>query len=311
LADGLQKVASKLDNATDLKALLGDLSENDNFAKEFLGKVGKNEGLVDSWQSLKSVKPDLCKDLPVLESFNLLSKNIKRMMFPEITDNMIAAIKSSEGSSYKSIIDNLNELFSNFPTDASKVKQLEQFIGTKGFNMAGEAYWIWRHSAVQLQRILENKDILKNADEIIFESEVATTMGRSFTDLRIVRADKSIIEIETKAGMEFFEGIGSSNFITQSSNSLEAVSKIEDYKVFLNPKKIAEFANPDLLKAAKDKIVKGWKEGGLLNNQIIYNNFLDYNNRVTKNTNFRRIADFEDFLLNTKNWFEEIFMKNL
>jgi hypothetical protein len=66
-----------------------------------------------------------------------------------------------------------------------------------------------------------------------------------------------VIELETKAGMEFFEGLGSSNFMTQSGNSLMKVSKIEDYKVFLNPGLVVD------KQAAIKKVVDAWSKQNL------------------------------------------------
>ncbi|GHV14878.1 hypothetical protein FACS1894169_04700 [Bacteroidia bacterium] len=124
----------------------------------------------------------------------------------------------------------------------------------------------------QLQRLLDNKDILSKADNIEFEKAISASefgVGNSVSDVHILLGGRKI-EIETKAGMEFFENLGSSsNFMTQSGNSLMNVSKIEDYKVFLNPGLVVD------KQATINKVVDAWSKQGWFGNRVIMDRALD------------------------------------
>ncbi len=82
-------------------------------------------------------------------------------------------------------------------------------------------------------------------------------------------------EIETKAGIKFFENAAnsSSNFAKQSFNSLTNVNKLENYKVFLNPEIKNTLSNTDKLKVIN--AWKNWKKIGLENNSPIIITKLD------------------------------------
>lgn len=265
----------------------------------------------DDFVAAVSIPADSCSTCrKVLEAPKNVRRNPNRLKFTDITDEMLAIIKSSDQASYKEIIIKLDDLFNYLPTDASKINNLQLYLGSKGFGM-NNSYDTWRHSAVQLERLLQNKTFLQNASEIKFENPITTAFGTSYTDVRIVRADQSIIEIETKAGMVFFENMAGSNFVKQSANSLLSVTKIEDYKVFLNLAKVAEFADPVKLKAAKKKVIDAWEKGGLLNNDKIFLKFKKFDTDITMTGILNNKSDLKNYLNSNNDWFLEIFQHNI
>ncbi len=166
----------------------------------------------------------------------------------------------------------------------------------------------------------DNKAILGQADDVIFEKEVVSIIDgkeiRSFTDVRLKFPDEHIVEIETKAGLQFFETLSeSSNFCAQSYNSLTNVSRIEDYKVFLNEAKVADLDNPAVLKFYKSRVVNvwnKWKGGELLKNENVLEIFENF--RLKNNSDVIEIIDEDDlynFLINNNDWFINIFKNNL
>ena len=188
-----------------------------------------------------------------------------------------------------------------------KVTNFNKYIGTSGFY--NESPFTRYHAYVQLQRLLQNKSILRNAKNITFERELTGTLGKSVSDIRVTRIDNSIIEIETKAGDEFFAALtGETNFVTQCSNSLEAVDKLEDYKVFLRPSKVAELkSNEAALSAAKTRVINAWKAKGVLENAKIQSRFKDF---FELSNDFNPI-ELEQMLMTNSTWFESIFLNNL
>lgn len=173
--------------------------------------------------------------------------------------------------------------------------------------MTGLAHNTWRHSGVQLDRLLGNKNILKNADEIIFESPIQGTLGNSVTDVKISIGDR-IIEIETKAGNMFFENIAGSNFVTQSSNSLSSVSKLVDYKVFLSKSNLEKLSDETYYKSAKLKVIDAWEKGGVLKQTKSLNNIINYGKKQGYDFDF---GNSTDFFKENDTWFKEIFMNNI
>jgi hypothetical protein len=163
-----------------------------------------------------------------------------------------------------------------------------------------------RHSYLQLQRLLENKNILSKADEVIFESEISAStfgIGKSVSDIHIILGVRKI-EIETKAGMNFFKGLDEANFMTQSGNSLMTVSKIEDYKVFLNPG-LVDGLNKE---AAIKKVVDAWSKQSWFRQSAIVDKFKKYGE--SKGFDFTDYTVQEYLKMNTE-WFDEIFIKNI
>jgi hypothetical protein len=76
-----------------------------------------------------------------------------------------------------------------------------------------------RHSYVQLERLLENITSFTNAIEVKFEFTKTSGFGTSVADIHIKKNAIDVIEIETKAGMEFFENVVGSNFEVQSAKN--------------------------------------------------------------------------------------------
>ena len=106
--------------------------------------------------------------------------------------------------------------------------------------------------------------------------------------------------------MEFFESLGSSsNFNTQSGNSLMKVAKFEDYKVFLNPELVVD------KQAAIKKVVDAWSKQEWFKSDKFYDLIRSYDNRVTKTGSIISKSDIADYLKNNTKWFEDIFINNI
>jgi hypothetical protein len=150
-----------------------------------------------------------------------------------------------------------------------------------------------------------HKDILSRASIIEFEKEISAAefgIGRSFSDAHMIIGGREI-EIETKAGMEFFENLNTSNFMTQSGNSLMKVTNIEDYKVFLNPGLLIVDKQ-----AAIKKVVDAWSKQEWFSNSEIINKFKKYGE--SKGFDFAD-GTVVDFLKTNTNWFDDIFINNI
>jgi hypothetical protein len=108
--------------------------------------------------------------------------------------------------------------------------------------------------------------------------------------------------------MEFFNNVSSvtsSNFATQSFNSLKEVTKFENYKVILNN----ELRNSLVSSVQKYKIIDAWNKfegGALFQDQNILNLFGQYFNETIEDADALKVL-----LKRNDNWFDEIFKNNL
>jgi hypothetical protein len=274
--------------------------------------------LVEAWKVV-SHKDDIIRTSPtVLESISKLrgnpnlSSKLSGMNQTDI-DDLIGQMKGwgdgTSGVSYKEVCDEVNELVDELPKN---VNGLEKFLGPQGFGNANSSTsYTQRHSWVQLKRLLDNKQKLNFADEIVFERKVVNTANgatqTSYTDVYI-RIGAEIYEIETKAGIMFFENIStnSSNFARQSYNSLKNVNKVENYKVFLNPSVKNALSSTD-----KTNVInawKNWENGAILKDDEILTKFKAFGEE--KGYDFT-INTVEDFLKDTDEWFNLIFNSDL
>ena len=286
------------------KDFLTDFADN----TAALSKFENNTKLIDAWQTLNLAKRrDLRKDIETIESLSQLMQNERLAKLGVTSNNFGDMLKAGWGGepqipSFKKFCDEVNQLLNDLPPE--NTADLSKYLGSSGFtNASGNTQ---RHSYVQLQRLLENENVLKNAQSVKFENEISQSafgIGTSVSDVHIVSNTGTIIEIETKAGMEFFEGLGSSNFTTQSGNSLMTVSKIEDYKVFLNPERAKSLTNADKL-----KVIDAWKNQPWFKDSRIQNKFKQYGQ--SKGFDFTDYT-IEDFLRSNNDWFDDIFINNI
>ena len=154
-----------------------------------------------------------------------------------------------------------------------------------------------------LARLRENSKLLK--------------LGISDSHLGIsdvyIRIGNQIVEIETKAGTEFFTNVAgsSSNFAKQSYNSLKNVASTGNYKVFLR-KDILETL--DVTKA-KDKVIEAWSKfenGAILTDPKIRSQFTAFARKKLNNPNILNFSrsQLEAFLKTNDDWFVTIFKDN-
>jgi len=252
-----------------------NLSANDTFfsTENFrYEKTAIDADMIDAWEMLlRNGRTTLKTDVEALTSLNTLLNNSKlASKLPGKTtveiENLLAKMNGCSEASYKQVCDKVNLLIDELPTN---VTGLDKYLGSAGFGNAN--MYTNRHSWVQLERLLANKSKLNIADEIVFERHIQNivngTTYTSFTDVYI-RIGSDIYEIETKAGIKFFENVtnNSSNFTKQSFNSLTNVNKLENYKVFLNPTILAQLDNAATLATKKNNVITAWKnwEGGVL-----------------------------------------------
>ena len=303
----LSDILKSMDEAT-LDALNRDLIGEGGELLEGFFKANPNG--VKAWEVLRRNGRDILRtEIDALGSLsNLLSNPKLASKLPgkstEEIEDLLGKMKGwgdgTSGVSYKQVADKVNELIEELPATTTN---FDKYLGTAGFGN-GNVYTN-RHSWVQLERMLEpaNKSFIKSADEIIFENLISgTPFGNSVSDI-FIRKGSQIVEVETKAGLQFFEDIPGSNFATQSANSLTRVSSVSDYKVILNPEKVTTLSNADKL-----KVVNAWKNhpGNIFSNDIIVGLFEDYWDEVITG------PDHLENLLKTRNdWFDDIFKNNI
>ena len=291
------------------KVLLNDLEKG---SAEFISYLkGKGDEGVKAWDVLRRNGRDILRtDINALGSLsNLLSNPKLASKLPGKStaqiEDLLGKMKGwgdgTSGVSYKQVADKVNELVDELPATTTN---FDKYLGSAGFGN-GNVYTN-RHSWVQLDRMLEpaNKSYINAADEIVFENSVSSSFGNSVTDIAIFKNGRRI-EIETKAGLQFFEGVSGSNFPTQSANSLLNVTDVADYKVFLNPEKIATLTNADKL-----SVINAWKSnsGDFLGNAQIRLLFTDYWDDVPS---IGSNAQFENLLSTKSDWFDDIFKNNI
>jgi len=280
---------------------------------QLLTKFVEKPELVEAWKIISHRRIDLRTNTDALTSLNTLLNNSKlARKLPGKTsieiENLLANMKGWSGASYKQVCDKVNLLVDELPAN---VTGLDKYLGSAGFGN-GNVYTN-RHSWVQLERLLENKEKLKIADEIIFENPISFNGFNSVTDV-YMRIGSDIYEIETKAGIKFFENVASnsSNFAKQSYNSLNNVNKLENYKVFLNPAVKDALGNTDKLNVIN--AWKNWEGGALLENLSIREKFTEFARNELNNPTlgvFENGEQLRTFLNSNDNWFKKIFIENL
>lgn len=281
------------------QSFLDDFAEASESNYDALAKFMTGELDIQDWNILKrNKKPDLCKSAAALSALKKIRSNPKLSQFG-VTDDILGSINPSSVFPYDKLLLNLDELIAVLP---NSTENLLDYLGPKGFGQQGSAYFTHRHSAVQLQRLLENKSFIQNAETIIFERRFTGANGKiSESDVHILLNGGRVLEIETKAGVEFFNGLAnsSSNFVRQCENSLQQVTKLEDYKVFLGDAKMTD---------AKQQVINAWRQGGLLNPESqAYPKIMDYATRKGYSFDIKTI---DDYLVENDNWFKEIFTNN-
>ncbi len=321
--DGLKKIDNLLEEFPDEKVdnLIADL----NGKLELLDKFAADPDAFNAWKVLQEAgragnANNISRKIEALDALKRLRSKTAKLLDHDISDTHLGNMLKKGGwggdipaPSYEELCDQVGELLEALPKPGSPgASNLSKFLGSEGFDNGLD--YTRRHAYVQLQRLLKNdlKTIIQNADEVIFERQLTNTLSNgkvinSFSDLHIKMPDGRIIELETKAGMEFFSGVASSgsNFATQSFNSLKNITDLKDYKVILNE------AIKDGLNAGihKQQIIKAWKnfEGGeLLQDPKIRSLFTDYFGQNVDNAEI-----LESLLKKNNNWFDEIFKSDL
>jgi hypothetical protein len=267
---------------------------------------GNNDGIYSYLQLAKAGRTELRTNVEALQAFTQLQKNENLIKYGISKGELAGMLKKGWGGqpeipAFNVFCNELNDLINNLPVNT---KNLKSYLGSAGFTNAAST--TQRHSYLQLQRLLENKNMLSKADEVIFESEISAStfgIGKSVSDIHIVLEGRKI-EIETKAGINFFKGLDEANFMTQSGNSLMIVSKIEDYKVFLNPG-LVDGLNKE---AAIKKVVDAWSKQSWFKSEQIRNKF-----SVFLKQPIESFTDLENALKLdvNKSWFDEIFINNI
>lgn len=235
--DLLDKVKNLPDVPSSLKNdFAADFAEASEASYDALAKFLTGELDVKDWEILQRMgRRDIKKNPKALQALSAARKNPRLAEFG-ITDDMLGNIHGFN-LAYDELLPKIDELITFLPPNT---QNLADYLGSKGFGQAGAANWTHRHSEVQLERLLQNKSILSGANEIVFERTIVGPSGKtSVSDLHIKKGTRTL-EAETKAGVEFFNGLANSNsnFATQCENSFSQVSKLEDYKVFLGGAKM-------------------------------------------------------------------------
>jgi hypothetical protein len=321
---GSNDLLQQLDNilARVPESKLDDLVTDIDASTGLFNKFDAEPEALGSWEALNNAgrtggnnpSNGLTRNIDAIDALTTLRNN-PRLAIHEVPDDVLAyMLKEGWGSkpavpAYADLCSDVNNLVDMLPQNTGS--NLFEFLGTKGLNNGGAD--TRRHAYVQLQRLLEseNRIVITGVKEVRFENRLSNIINGtdhvSYTDVRITRFDNSIIEIETKAGLMLFESGISDQFAKQTFNSLQEVSRLEDYKVFLNNEIRAKL----VASIDKKKVITAWERfenGALLKDAKIQ--------QLIKNYGEARGYDFTintvtDFLKQNDDWFIDIFKSNL
>ena len=181
----------------------------------------------------------------------------------------------------------------------------EKYLGSAGWTNA--SMYSRRSAYVSAEYLIANKLKLEGAT-LEFEKALTSNGINSVSDIKITKRGGAIIQIETKAGNEFFTFLEGSNFSPQSYNMLMNVKEITDLKVPLNSIVKASLDDPAIFLQQKMKVINVWKN---------WNNGLIFSERkiITKfealfDTEILNSAQLEQLLTQNDNWFDLIFKNN-
>ncbi len=180
-------------------------------------------------------------------------------------------------------------------------------MGSKGFGQKGKASSTWRHAEVTLKGLLENSNIIRQADLVQFEKRIENAIhGASEIDVQIIFNNR-IINIETKAGIKFFNYLTSkSNFVTQTANGILEATSLMDFKVFLNEDLIESFSDAAKKVSAKKRVINAWKDMIDVDPNV-QQRFIDFIDEIDPDFDLE-LKSIIDFLNENDYWFDEIFL---
>ncbi|WP_221391420.1 hypothetical protein [Dyadobacter sp. NIV53] len=138
-------------------------------------------------------------------------------------------------------------------------------LGSSGFTNASD--FTRRHADLGLQKIRENADFIKNAENVKFE-ELANYDGipNAIADIDFVKEGKRYVG-EFKAG----DAVITSNFHTQCINYFQRVTDLRNFKLFRRPDVIL----------TKQTVIYNWVSKGVVNDESFKNLVRQYANGLT------------------------------
>lgn len=277
------------------RSLIDDFGEESMDLLRFVDNGKVNDELIESWKILKPNKPDLCKDINVIEVFAKVRKN-PNLTKHGITDEMLSKIQgfSPPPVSYVEVLEDLEKALDILPAD--KTKNFVEVIsnGNRGLvNNSSVGVYDRRHSWFTLKKIQENELFFKNADEITFEMELEVIDGiqQAVPDI-VITKDRIKYIGEIFAGQTAVK----SNLSTQTIRYMNEVTSLENLRFFCHK--------------TQDKItiIEAWKKGGVLDNKVVFNLFKKYDEQALMYID--NVDDFEGYLRNNDEWFNLIFNSN-
>ena len=285
----------RLDTDTYTK-LIADFGEESPDLIRFIDNGTVNDELINSWKTLKDAgRTMLCKDINAIEALNKVGKN-PNLINHGITEEMLVKIDGfgPPPVGYVEILEDLNKALDILP--GNKTQNFVDVIshGNRGLvNNSSVGAYDRRHSWYMLKKIQDNESFIKNADEITFEIELEVIEGiqQAIPDIYIKIGDNKYIG-EVFAGQTGVK----TNLASQIIRYCQEITDLNQLRFFSH-----RVQN-------KEAVIKAWKDGGVLNNDKIFNLFQKYDSE--KFRAIETVVDFETYLRNNDGWFELIFKAN-
>jgi hypothetical protein len=312
LTDEMVMKLSKNDNTFNLinnNAAINKLKNidiNDRF--EFIDNICDNNNIyrsfnsepvdiLDAWHILKTNRRIYLKTSnEAIVALKNIRKNPKINEL-SIDDDMLGNIWGTMDVSYANILDDLNIAINSLPTQKTTDFFKVVSDGQRGLVNKNNV-WDRRHSWLTLKKIKENETFFNNSDvsEIKFEVELEEIDGISHAvpDIVIFKngGAKKILG-EVKAG----DNIVTSNFNSQSLNYFNQIDDIRDLRFF----------HRSDVQVNKQDIIDAWRNGGVLDNNNVFNLFKNYDENVIYSNYDFEMDGIEGFLNENDNWFNLLF----
>jgi len=288
LLEALTRFTSRLKDGSLTDALKKDLTD-----QNFFKALDADLDLVENWEILQRNNRTVLKlSKEALDALKKLRSNPKIIAL-KIDDDILGKMKSYEigvnSTSFAKICNDVDDILTNALPAANKINGLDKLLGSAGLGNASR--FTRRHADFGIEKIKQNGNFLKNADEIKFE-EFSSYDGvaNAVADMDFFKDGKRYVA-EFKAG----DNVISSNFSSQCLNFMQRVEDLKNFKSFRR----------EGVPLSKQSVITDWSNNGVLDNGKVQS--------LIKN--FGKGYDFEmntikDYLQSNDDWFDSIFNSN-
>nr|HMP31595.1 hypothetical protein [Saprospiraceae bacterium] len=191
------KVASVLTEIENFNKY-ADLGKDISRSQSFLDLINITPAIIKIWNKLAIAgKTQLRKEKLALEAFRDLIDDNKTKALLAINTGLEAIMAKMESfkigddaNDFAKICNDVRKMINDaLPDDVSKIKNIGAFLGSSGFTN-GSAY-TRRHADLMLQKIIQNGDFIRNADEITFEfKEIIEGAPNAVADIQFKKFDE-------------------------------------------------------------------------------------------------------------------------